>query len=63
MRRNIMAEIGRNGYTNNGVCKKLSISVPTLKRYINGGSIPSDKLKAMSVLFSRSIDYLLEDYK
>lgn len=63
MRRNMMAEIGRYGYSKKDICGILRVSFPTLRRYIDGGSIPSDKLKIMTGLFDRSADYLLEDFE
>jgi Helix-turn-helix. len=58
---NILAEMGRNRLTYKDLYQLLDVSAPTLRGYLSGEPIPSDKLKKMSVIFNRTTDYLLED--
>lgn len=59
MRENIEAERGRKQMTKEGIGRALGITTRTYWNYINGSSIPSDKLVAMAHLFGCSTDYLL----
>ena len=59
MRMNIEAERGRQGLTKTQVAERLGVTLTTYNTYINGASIPSDKLIALSDMFGVSCDYLL----
>lgn len=60
MRMNIEAERSRAGLTRTALAKRIGVSLNTYSSYINGGSIPSDKLVLLADMFNVSTDYLLE---
>lgn len=59
IRVNIEAERGRLQKTKSDMCKALGITLKTYNSYINGGTIPSGTLEALSRMTGRSVDYLL----
>ncbi len=61
MFRNIEAERARNGFTKEIISDKLGITPKTYYNWVNEITpIPSDKLRELSKLFKKTIDYLLE---
>ncbi len=61
MLRNIEAERARNGFSKEGLAKKMGVSVKTYYNWINEETdIPSTKLVLMSKIFDTDIDYLLK---
>lgn len=59
IRDNIEAERGRNNLSKEELSRKLGITSRTYRNYLEGGSIPSDKLLMMAAMFNCSTDYLL----
>lgn len=56
---NIEAEQVRNGYTQDAISQKLGVTRKTYRKWIDTGTIPIEKLIALSNLFDYSVDYLL----
>ena len=56
---NIETERERAKLSRRELCDALGMTTRTYWNYLNGGSIPSDKLVAMARLFKCSTDYLL----
>lgn len=56
---NIEAEQVRNGYTQDAISQKLGVTRKTYRKWIDTGTIPIEKLIALSNLFDCSVDYLL----
>ncbi|WP_302338371.1 helix-turn-helix domain-containing protein [uncultured Ruminococcus sp.] len=56
---NIEIEQVRNGYTQESISKKLGVNRTTYRKWLDTGTIPVEKLIALSDLFDCSVDYLL----
>lgn len=56
---NIEIEQVRNGYTQESISKKLGVNRTTYRKWLDTGTIPGEKLIALSDLFDCSVDYLL----
>ena len=59
MQINIELERERVKKSKREICDAIGITTRTYWNYLNGGTIPSDKLIAMARLFGCSTDYLL----
>lgn len=56
---NIETEQIRNGYTQEAISQKLGVNRATYRKWLDTGTIPVEKLIALSDLFDCSVDYLL----
>ena len=56
---NIEAERARKGLTREELAKILGVDRKTLRKWVNNGTIPAEKLNIMVDLFGCSADYLL----
>ncbi len=56
---NIEAERARKGLTKEELASILGVDRKTLRKWINGGNIPTNKLAEMAMFFGCSTDYLL----
>ena len=56
---NIEAERARKGMTKEELAKALGVDRKTLRKWVNSGHIPVEKLNEMADLFNCSTDYLL----
>lgn len=56
---NIEAERARKGLTKEELAAILGVDRKTLRKWINTGNIPTDKIVQMAIFFGCSTDYLL----
>lgn len=56
---NIEAERARKGLTKEELANFLGVNRKTLRKWVNVGKIPTDKLTQMADLFGCTTDYLL----
>ena len=56
---NIEAERARKGLTKEELACVLGVDRKTLRKWVNGGNIPTNKLVEMATFFGCSTDYLL----
>ena len=56
---NIEAERARKGLTKEELASVLGVDRKTLRKWVNVGNIPTDKLKQMANYFGCTTDYLL----
>lgn len=58
---NVLAEAARMRLTRKELADRLDVSLPTLRSWISGKPIPSNKLIEMTNLFHCSADYLIQN--
>lgn len=56
---NIEAERARKGLTKEQLAAELNVDRKTLRKWLNIGNIPIDKINQMADFFGCSVDYLL----
>ena len=56
---NIEAERARKGLTKEELASILGVDRKTLRKWVNSGNIPTNKLAEMAMFFGCSTDYLL----